>query len=590
MKRGIALFLTLVLILGTLPATAFATGGTLEGEGTKDSPYQIRDAEDLMAFGAQVDEGYTSICGELLSSIDLTGYDWAAIGGLKDKPYSGTFDGHGYTVTLDITVNADWTHSYVGLFDTLERATVKNVRVEGKVTAEEDSGDLYLCYGGIAAAIGRGNRIENCSSNVAFSIGDASNGVGGIVGYVYDTDNEIIACANHGEITGTYEEGTNGYGGIVGWADSDIMLEYCYNSAAIHASGDGVGYAGGLIGLSYGTPTIVGCYTSASTEDNDILNPQWAQRTAAITSDYAAGDFFGSAPEIGSDLAHNMTYSEAIEGENGLNPYECGDGQQICRAWDYSNSVEDAVAYLNGDDSYYTVSGEMGDGWPVLAWELEKPASQDTPQEKALVSAQKAFDEARAAALDALDNGKTIDGTKYVGYNTYSQNRDHGGDYQNSYYRYSDENWEFLTAYYNTAKKELKVGFVEPEGWESMEPKAITADGERQAALLTGIADTALKNMAGVLTIRAEKEFAGKKLTAQQEISDRLGNCFEAVLEPSSEIFTIKSKLLALGARNACMSGSGSAVYGLFTQESEARAAAEELQKVYAQTWFVESV
>lgn len=74
------------------------------------------------------------------------------------------------------------------------------------------------------------------------------------------------------------------------------------------------------------------------------------------------------------------------------------------------------------------------------------------------------------------------------------------------------------------------------------------------------------------------------------EISDRLGNCFEAVLEPSSEIFTIKSKLLALGARNACMSGSGSAVYGLFTQESEARAAAEELQKVYAQTWFVENV
>lgn len=520
MKRGIALFLALVLILGTLPATAFATGGTLEGEGTKDSPYQIRDAEDLMAFGALVDEGNTSICGELLSSIDLTGYDWAAIGGIKDKPYSGTFDGHGYTVTLDITVNADWTHSYVGLFDTLEQATVKNVRVEGKVTAEEDSGDLYLCYGGIAAAIGRRNRIENCSSNVAFSIGDASNGVGGIVGYVYDTDNEIIACANHGEITGTYEEGPNGYGGIVGWADSDIMLEYCYNSAAIHASGDGVGYAGGLIGLSYGTPTIVGCYTSASTEDNDILNPQWAQRTAAITSDYAAGDFFGSAPEIGSDLAHNMTYSEAIEGENGLNPYECGDGQQICRAWDYSNSVEDAVAYLNGDDSYYTVSGEMGDGWPVLAWELEKPASQDTPQEKALVSAQKAFDEARAAALDALNNGKTIDGTKYVGYNTYTyrQNCDYGSDYQNGYYHYSDENWEFLTAYYNTAKKELNVGFVKPEGWESMEPEAITADGERQAALLTGIADTALKNMAGVLTIRAEKEFAGKKLTAQQEI------------------------------------------------------------------------
>ena len=75
-----------------------------------------------------------------------------------------------------------------------------------------------------------------------------------------------------------------------------------------------------------------------------------------------------------------------------------------------------------------------------------------------------------------------------------------------------------------------------------------------------------------------------------QEISDRLGNCFEGVLEESSEIFAIKKRLLALGARNACMSGSGSAVYGLFTQEDEAKAAAAELQKPYPQTWFAESV
>ena len=75
-----------------------------------------------------------------------------------------------------------------------------------------------------------------------------------------------------------------------------------------------------------------------------------------------------------------------------------------------------------------------------------------------------------------------------------------------------------------------------------------------------------------------------------QEISDRLGNCFEGVLEERSEIFAIKKRLLALGARNACMSGSGSAVYGLFTREDEAKAAAAELQKIYPQTWFAESV
>ena len=38
------------------------------------------------------------------------------------------------------------------------------------------------------------------------------------------------------------------------------------------------------------------------------------------------------------------------------------------------------------------------------------------------------------------------------------------------------------------------------------------------------------------------------------------------------------------------MSGSGSAVYGLFTEEEQARAAAAALQKVYPQTWFAERV
>lgn len=49
------------------------------------------------------------------------------------------------------------------------------------------------------------------------------------------------------------------------------------------------------------------------------------------------------------------------------------------------------------------------------------------------------------------------------------------------YYRYSDENWALLEGYYNTAKAELTACvFTEPEGWETMDPATITADGERQ--------------------------------------------------------------------------------------------------------------
>ncbi len=521
MKRGMALLLALVLILGAFPAAVFAAGGTLTGAGTEASPYEIADADDLMAFAALVnDEGQTRIFGVLTDHIDLTGYDWIPIGSTQKKPYSGTFDGRGYSVRLDAKIDADWGNDCSGLFNTLKNATVRNIRMEGKVTSEEGMG-LYLSMGSVAAFLDKNNTIENCSSSVEYAVGDTTVGVGGIVGYVYDSGNEIIACANHGEITGTCEDDQNGYGGIVGWTDYDITLKYCYNSAAIHAPGD-MGYAGGLIGIAYGTPTLIGCYTSASTEDNDYLNPRWAERTAMITSDYAAGDFFGTASDISDDLMHNMTYSETIEGECGLNPYEYGDGDQIRRAWDHSDRIDDALEYLNGGETYYTASDEIGDGWPVLAWELEAPASQNTPQEKALAAAKKAFDDEKNAALTALDNGKTIGSTKYVGYTTYKYRQDntYTNPVTNDYYRYNSENWALLEGYYRTARQELKDrAYVAPEDFESMEAEDITADGARQQteARLTVTSDEALLNMAEVLTISRQKDFDGKKLTAQRD-------------------------------------------------------------------------
>ena len=140
----------------------------------------------------------------------------------------------------------------------------------------------------------------------------------------------------------------------------------------------------------------------------------------------------------------------------------------------------------------------MGDGWPVLAWELVKPVSQDTEQGKALAAAKKLFDDEKAAALKTLDEGKTIGGTKYVGMTTYQWRNASTSDY----YRYSDENWALLEGYYNTAKAELTACvFTEPEGWETMDPATITADGERQRteANMTARAEEALLDMDAVL-------------------------------------------------------------------------------------------
>lgn len=514
MKRGIALFLALVLILGTLPATAFATGGVFDeaNDGSAERPFQIADAEDLIAFAEMVndpDQDQKNACAELLGNIDMTGKNWVSIS--PQGGYGGTFNGNNFTITIDITADENYADP-VALFGFLQRGTVKNLNVAGKLTVTADyANDMY--FSPLVAMLGYRGTVENCSSGVEINVDFADMfGAAGIVGYVSD-EAVISGCSNWGTITATGADSEIGVGGIVGWADSSAVLENCYNRAAITVSGDATAYVGGLVGFSASGPAkLVGCYSSATAEDNVYVNPSWAERTGLITWENGMGsDFLGVGYELDGDSANCMSVSEAIDGEGNLYYMEYG----FRRAQDFE-TAEQAKDFLNGDSgSAYVLSDELGDGWPVLAWELEKPISQDTEQGKALAAVKKAFAEAQKAALDALDNGKTIDGAKYVGYNTYTYRQNNS---QNDYYRYSDENWELLTAYYSTAKRELNVGFAEPEGWESMEPEAITADGERQAARLTEIGDTALKNMAAVLTVRAEKEFAGKKLTAQQNI------------------------------------------------------------------------
>ena len=74
-------------------------------------------------------------------------------------------------------------------------------------------------------------------------------------------------------------------------------------------------------------------------------------------------------------------------------------------------------------------------------------------------------------------------------------------------------------------------------------------------------------------------------------VAARLGNVFEEVLPAEyHEVFEIKRKLLELGALNAAMSGSGPTVFGIFRDRKLAEAAANELKKVWPQTYLAEPV
>lgn len=74
------------------------------------------------------------------------------------------------------------------------------------------------------------------------------------------------------------------------------------------------------------------------------------------------------------------------------------------------------------------------------------------------------------------------------------------------------------------------------------------------------------------------------------EISAQITNTFEQVIPADSDVFVIRNILLENGALNAMMSGSGSAVFGIFEDISAAKTACERLKHPNRQIFLAESV
>ena len=123
-RRMLSLLLIAVVVLGMLPTTVLAAPAQNGGI------YQISTAEDLLWFAQKVNAGGTGIKGMLTADIDLSDVsDWPGIG-TTSNPFSGTFDGQGYTVTFK--------DSNVGLFGVImgsrsNLATIENVVTAGSI-------------------------------------------------------------------------------------------------------------------------------------------------------------------------------------------------------------------------------------------------------------------------------------------------------------------------------------------------------------------------------------------------------------------------------------------------------------------------
>lgn len=165
--------------------------------------------------------------------------------------FSGTFDGNGHTVTLNITASTP----NVGLFSKLAGgAVVKNVITAGSVTATGKNN-----VGGIAGTADGNVTIENCKNTASIKGG---KGAGGILGYSEPGSGfvTISSCANMGSVSGTRKQ----VGGIAGNVVGTHIIRNCYNQGDIS---DGAG----ILGRGTKGVLVENCYTVGSVETNGAI-------------------------------------------------------------------------------------------------------------------------------------------------------------------------------------------------------------------------------------------------------------------------------------------------------------------------------
>lgn len=111
--------------------------------------------------------------------------------GTDSAPFTGTFDGQGHT----LNVNIESTAQGAAPFHYISGATIKILTVAGSVTAGQHHGS-----GLVGFAWSGTNTIENCrvSTNVTNTITETNNYIGGIVGHGKGSTVRILGCVYDG--------------------------------------------------------------------------------------------------------------------------------------------------------------------------------------------------------------------------------------------------------------------------------------------------------------------------------------------------------------------------------------------------------
>lgn len=320
------LFVTTMIMPSMMLAKSITPTRPTIGDG-KTEPYQIGTAEELYWFAGLVNGTLPNVEKNASSNAILTadiivnkgvldankdlvsGKDfipWTPIG-TSDVPYTGTFDGKGYTISGLYFNNP--TSYYVGLFGCIgANGKISNVGVL-------DSYFQFRALGGGVCGMNKNGELQNYS-NSSTVICNMQDGTGGVCGY--NSKGTVRDCKNTGSVRGKAS-----LGGVCG-VNSYGTITNCFNEGTVSVTVTS-GNVGGVCGNNY-SGTIKCSYNTASVSGQEYVGGvSGANYYGTITNCFNKGtvsgqEYFGGVcgAKYGGTITNCYYLSDtAIGGING---------------------------------------------------------------------------------------------------------------------------------------------------------------------------------------------------------------------------------------------------------------------------------
>ena len=249
----------------------------IEGDGTAEKPYLIRNADEWKLFVLLVNRGTNNFSGQYVKlGTDLT--VTTMVGASANTPFKGTFIGDGKTLTFNIcSDSAPFGEEFCAPFRYVDGATIKELKV---------AGNIYT------------NRMR----------------AAGLVGRTAGTT--TIADCQVSTVIHSSTGGDGSHGGIVGMPTGPLNITNCIYNGRLLTSNNTM-HCGGFVGWHNG-------------QSISITSSLYAPDTALVGSEGETPVTVGATFVRGTDVGTDCFYTQPLDAAQGMRVYTEALAGELC--------------------------------------------------------------------------------------------------------------------------------------------------------------------------------------------------------------------------------------------------------------------